>query len=382
MISIILLVLFVLLGSVTGLMPGIHSNTVISVLVSLGVDPSLLPYIILAVFGAHLVFSFVPSIFFSVPDPSSAVSVLPGQRMVLEGEGLSALKVIIFSILLSALVSVAVFQPSLSLLPIIYGAIRPYIPYILVALSVILLLRSKSPPASALVFLAAGILGFLTLRTDMADPFLPLFSGMFAVPAILLYKKGLIPKQKENEIDFSFLPYVFIGVAGGFFADLLPGISSPSQVASFFSLAFAYAPVQYLSVIASITTSQAIFSLATFSSIGKARSGAVAMLADSVGKDAFDPSLYLPVLFGALLIACLLLFSIRKRVVGIAKLDMGIISKALLAYLAVLVLILDGPLGLLVFAVSAVLGYLTVMRNVERTSMMGSIIVPTIILLF
>ena len=87
----------IILGMLGGLLPGIHSNTIISILSSVGLSGIDFAYVIIAVMASHQLFSFIPSIFFGIPEQGSVLSVLPGQRMVREGNGTLALKVVLAS---------------------------------------------------------------------------------------------------------------------------------------------------------------------------------------------------------------------------------------------------------------------------------------------
>ena len=53
----------------------------------------------------------------------------------------------------------------------------------------------------------------------------------------------------------------------------------------------------------------------------------------------------------------------------------------LASYLIAIVFLIDSFAGLAVFAVSTGIGYLCIRMNVERTTLMGAIIVPTILIL-
>ena len=371
----------VLLGLFSGLLPGLHPNTVISALSTLPLDPETLALLIIALYPASLVVSFIPSIFFGIPEPNTVVAILPGQRMVLQGEGLAALKTVIFSCIISALLATALFLPSLDLFPLVYGAIREHMKYILFAISLVLLLRSKNPPLATLIFILAGILGHFSLNSGMEDPFLPLFSGMFAVAAIMVYSKGSVPEQKESAIGFGFVKFTLVGVLLGMAADLIPGVGSPSQVATFATIFMRMDTLGYLAAISAISVSQSIFSLATAASIGKARVGATAWLAEymDVGENLL---LILTLFILSMAIAVAVVYLIRKHAAKLASLDFSRMNAVLLFYLVAMTLIIDGFLGLVILAIGGALGWLTIKLGVERTNLMGAIIVPTLLLLF
>ncbi len=355
------------LGILSGLLPGLHSNTIISIVSSLGIDEGALALMIIALFPAHLIVSFIPAIFF----------VMPGQRMVLLGKGIIALKVVIISCAGAALVSVAMFSLSLEVFPLVYGFLRSHMGLVLLGISSILVLRNRNRFPAIFVFVASGILGFFSLNSEMQDPFLPMFSGMFAMAAMLIYRKCEIPKQMDLEVGNGFAKFIIIGVALGFAADLIPGVGSPAQVAAFASVFMPMNTLGYLSCISSISISEAIFSLATAASIGKSRMGATAWLAENV-----DITENLPILVAGFVasaaIAVLLVYLARRKIAGLASLDFSKMNFILAIYLVAITLIIDGGFGLFVLGLGSLLGWLCIRLEVERINLMGSIIVPTL----
>ena len=92
-ISIILaLILGILVGIFTGLIPGLHINLVAMLLFlfssKLESDLSLiLASFIVAMSVTHIFLDFIPSIFLGAPTPQTALSILPGHRLLLKGKG-------------------------------------------------------------------------------------------------------------------------------------------------------------------------------------------------------------------------------------------------------------------------------------------------------
>ncbi|MBI5046904.1 tripartite tricarboxylate transporter permease, partial [Candidatus Micrarchaeota archaeon] len=264
----IYIILGILVGLITGIVPGLHSNTVIAVISSLGLDQNAVGALIIALFPAHLIASFIPSIFFGVPDSETLTVVLPGQRMVREGKGIIALKVALLSSLFAAALSSFVFYPSLNFFTSVYSWIAPYIKYILLIFCLTLTMRTKRPAITLVIFVISGALGYVSLKSGVYDPFLPLFSGMFAIASMINYSKGAIGKQHDFKLNnFGFLLYVIVGVGLGANADLLPGVGSPAQIAAIATIFIDANVLNYLALVSSISVSESIFSLATAASI-------------------------------------------------------------------------------------------------------------------
>jgi putative membrane protein len=377
----VLFLVGIILGLLSGLLPGLHSNTIISVISSLGIDEEALAIIIISLFPVHLVTSFIPSRFFGIPESGTVLAVLPGQRMVLKGKGIAALKTVLLSSIFAALISVSLFNLSLDLFPLIYEGIRSSMKYILLTISIVLVARSRRPSYSIIVFLLAGMLGVFSLNSEMADPFLPMFSGMFAIAAILNYQKGSMPQQKDTPISYEFMKFSFIGVILGFITDLIPGVGSPSQVAAFLTIFMPINTLGYLATISSISVSQAIFSLSTAASINKTRVGATAWLSEFI-KIEENLLMLLTIFTMSMAAAVLLIYALRNKIAKLASLDFSRMNIILAVYLVLITFVIDGFTGLVVLTIGSGLGWLTIRSGIERINLMGAVIVPTLLLLF
>ena len=133
------------LGSLTGLVPGLHVNTLALVLVASapallpaleatgallgagqGSSPLLLVAVIVSAAVAHSFLDLLPSIFLGAPEEGTALGVLPGHRMLLDGRGLEAARCSAYGGLVGAAAAVAaclplsmVLGPPLNLFPML-----------------------------------------------------------------------------------------------------------------------------------------------------------------------------------------------------------------------------------------------------------------------
>ncbi len=375
-----------LLGIFSGLLPGIHSNTVASVLATLPVEPGALSLAIVAVVGAHLVFQFLPSIFLSIPDDTVVASVLPGHRLALAGRGREAITVCTFSTLAAAGASVLLIPVALVVLPAAYAIIEPQMALVLIAASLFLLWSEKEwgkIAIAALVFLLAGALGIATLGGAINDPLFPAFSGLFAGSGILLSftSRTRLPAQKSERTELDFLQYIAAGVLLGMLSDLLPGLAAPAQIAVFASAVFATDDARkFLALVSSIAASHAVFAFSSLLSIGKAREGALAVINGIKPVGAED----LPALLGVLLlsagISAFLLMRLSRHASLLSSFDTRALNLGVLAYLVGAVAIISGGEGLLLFATATAVGMLPPLLGIRRTHVMGLIIVPSIML--
>ncbi len=372
----------IFLGILAGFLPGIHPNTLSSILSTTPFGEEALAFMIVGMFPANLIASFIPAIFFGIPEAGTFITALPGQRMTLQGRGLTALRTVLVSILVALLFSAVLFHPSLLIFPFVYESLKPFMKYIVLGLSAALILKSgKRLPALA-VFVAAGMLGYFALNSGVYDPFMPLFSGMFAIGMLLNMREGKVPKQKEEEpFAKKLIPYILLSVLFGMFADVLPGISSPSQMAVFMSLAVPMNSLAYLSSVSSISISEAVFSFSTNMSIEKSRIGTTVWLSKftDIGENIY---LLLALFIFSAAATAFLLYAARKKISALATINSRSIAKVLVLYLIVVSVLLDGIIGLVILAVSASLGWVTIKLGVERIHLMGAVIVPTLMLLF
>ena len=175
--------------------------------------------------------------------------------------------------------------------------------------------------------------------------------------------------------------FAIAGVIGGVIADLLPGISSPGQVAVFLTMVMPLNSLSYLSTIASVSTSQTIFSLATASSIDKTRNGGIEWLSQviNIGENLI---FLLLLMFLAVSITVAVVFLLRKKIGRIANIDMEFINRLLIVYLIAIVFVTNGIFGILIMLFASILGYLTIKLGAPRTHLMGAVIIPTLLLLF
>ncbi|MFQ5552551.1 MAG: tripartite tricarboxylate transporter permease [Thermoplasmata archaeon] len=155
-------------GVVTGLTPGLHVNTVAALILALqgtvlGLAASLFAWASptsqdLALFAAALVvgnviahtfLDYVPSIFLGAPDAETALSVLPGHRMLLQGRGLEAIRLSAWGSLAATFLALLLVLPFRLVMggPVgAYEDLRPVIPYLLLLVAGILIVSDAGSP--------------------------------------------------------------------------------------------------------------------------------------------------------------------------------------------------------------------------------------------
>jgi putative membrane protein len=410
-------------GAATGLAPGLHVNNVAALVLAtqgawtswfLGLHPSagpedagiLVVAFLVSAAMSHAVFEFVPSVFLGAPSEGTALSVLPGHRMLGEGRGVLAVALAARGALLGLLVAVALLVPLRFVLadPVrLHEAFRPWtVPFVLGILGALLVSEAtRSRPlrriGSALFVQGlAGLLGTGVLRGPSGigpDAVLfPLFSGLFGLPGLLVAARGrparIPPQDTAPAIPRrgSMAP-VLRGALAGAAVSWLPGLSA-GTAAALASLGrrprAGSDPATFMVVLGAVATSTTFLSIAVLSVIGRARSG-VAAAARSIAGDlpwqGAAPPAALLVLLGSAALAAATAAPCATRVARVLArrlpaADPRRLARATLACLAFVIGAVTGPPGLLVAGLAALVGTVPVRTGVRRVHLMAALLVP------
>lgn len=385
-----------LLGTLTGLIPGLHVNTLcllsLSLYPSLGLSTLDFGAVMVAMALTHTFIDYLPAIYLGVPEEATSLSVLPAHRLVLEGNALKAVKLTAIGSLLGLLFSLLLLPPTLILLPRIYPLMKTYLIYVVLAATTYLIIRENTPAKrlwAATIFLLAGWLGHIAFKQHLiaqSHILFPVFTGLFGLStliAALQTQTALPPQQPYAHVPVTreLLTASFLGTLGGLAIGVLPAMS-PSQ-AGIILIGFTGATTaRFLTCLAAINTADAVYSLASAYTIGNPRSGVATMLADLIDIDA--PTLLF--FTGCLALAAPPAYLIHLRLgtlfsKGIARIDYPRLCLATLAGVTLLVWLFTGWFGLAYAAVACLIGLLPIRANVSRTHTMGVLILPTALIL-
>src|SRR3989344_9436970 len=177
----------ILAGIFTGLTPGIHINLVSLLVVSSSaylldfVSLQSLGVFIISMAITHTFLDVLPAIFLGAPNEATALGVLPGHKLLLQGMGYEAVKLTVIGSLFSLILAILLFPLLIIVFPLIYEDIRPYIGFILIIVVIYMILIEKGLDKkfwALVVFMVSGILGILTLTMpNLKQPLFPLLSG-------------------------------------------------------------------------------------------------------------------------------------------------------------------------------------------------------------
>ncbi|MEM5814760.1 MAG: tripartite tricarboxylate transporter permease, partial [Candidatus Aenigmatarchaeota archaeon] len=276
----------VLLGMAAGLLPGLHPNTMIPILLGAAVflDPLTAAVVLVAAGTANLFLNFIPSVLLGAPEETTVLSVLPGHKLLLEGRGYEAVKLLVTGALCATVMAFLSFPLFSIAVPPLYAASRPHLWWLLSLVVAYMVITERRPKAVAFALLTvvlSGALGVIVLN-DFPDSMLfPMLSGLFGLPMLLLSaRKGV--KLPEN-ISFEERPLpkrfvlsgVLAGTLAGVIAGLLPGVGS-SQAAILAQLATEKtreSARRFLIALGGVNAADTVFSFFALWLIGNPRSG-------------------------------------------------------------------------------------------------------------
>ncbi len=384
----------IILGVIAGIVPGLHVNTVALMMLGLAAAFHPLPLAVAVITMAisTTFFDFIPSTLLGAPDPATSLSVLPGHRMLMAGRGIEAIYLTMLGGLCAIIFASLLFPLMLILLPSFYGMVQGYIAWLLIGMSAFCVLSERGIKAKAwscVVLLLSGALGLLALNSyAFKDALFPMFTGLFGTSTLLLSLKdsGKIPKQElkpRPPPKKLLLSGVFKGLFSGALVGTLPamGAAQATVLTQQMTGSRSGKEKEYLVSMGAINTIVALFSLVSLYTISKARSGAAVVVGTLLPGFGFPDML---VMLGAALLsagisALLLMRTARWFMRTMSGISYPAVSKAILAFLAALVLVLTGLPGLLLLSVSTAIGLLAPLSGTKRSTTMGCLMVPLII---
>jgi len=393
---VIAIVLGIGAGIITGLIPGVHINMVSALVVTSSLFLSQyfsltgLSVFIIAMAVTHTFLDTIPAILLGAPEAETALSVLPGHKMLLEGRGYEAIKLTVIGSLAGLVISIALFPVFFLLIPKLHELLRPFIGWLLLAIMAYLILIEKGMHAkfwSLVIFLLSGILGIAVLAMPAIEqPLLPMLSGLFGTSMLLvsLSNKTKIPEQHINDkiaVGKQGFKAISAGVFSGSFVSFFPGLG-PAQAAVMSSTFVGeVGTAGFLILIGCISTVNMTVSLVTMHTIERARNGAVLAVMELL--QSVDMSLLLLFTLVALIaggIATILaLFLSRIFIKVITLIDYSKVCIIVLAFITLLVFLISSWMGLLILIVSTAIGIIPNILDIKRSHAMGCLIIPVIL---
>jgi len=391
------LLIGIILGSITGLTPGIHINLVAFFLLSLvtsgyfaGISPIILAVFIVALSISHTFIDFIPSIFLGAPDEDSVLSVLPGHEMLIKGRGYEAVLLTLIGSI-AGIMLILLFSPLFILfLPKIYESARLIMPFILILTSCFLFYFERNNRIWAIIiFFLAGFLGIASMNLNLKEPLLPLLTGLFGASSLItsITKKQKLPKQRIIKLRHlkikkkSIAKSIFASIIASPLCSFLPGLGSGQAAVIGSEVTGDLNKKEFLILLGSINTIVMGLSFVTLYTIQKSRTGSAVAVSKLL--ETFSLSSLLIILaaifISGILAFFLVIFLARIFSKIISKISYNKLSLGILIFISFIILVFSGFLGFLVFIISAFTGLTCIYTGVRRTHLMGCLLLPTIL---
>ncbi len=382
------------LGIASGLLPGIHVNTISAFILtilpafsSFSTASIVITIVSMAIVNSFL--SFIPSILFGAPDSENVLSILPGHRMLLNGEAIEAIKLTAIGGLISLIVISGTFYISIISIPELSLFLRGSMHYVLIFVSLIGILLEEKPISAAAIFLLSGVFGIITLNNFSNEIVFPALSGMFGISTLLLSLNSKINIPVQNKIDItldrlSIIKNSLLGSAAGAIVGFLPGIGAAQATFLVQQLNAKQTEKEFLISNSAVSVGNTLFPLFVLYTIGKTRSGVAIATEKIIGKMNFD--LLALILIIALIVgiisyflhikigSTLTIFLINRKPENYRKISMGVI-----VFLIVMSFVLTGFIGLFVLFLGTLIGLLPQILGIRRAQCMGFFVLLTIL---
>jgi len=387
----------ILAGIFTGLIPGIHINLVSLLVVSFSVylldifSFTALGVFIISMAITHTFLDILPAIFLGAPDADTALGVLPGHRLLLQGMGYEAVKLTVIGSLSSLILAVFLFPLFIILVPNIYESIQPLIGFILLIIVIYMVLIEKGLNGkfwALAVFTMAGILGIMDLTMpNLKQPLFPMLSGLFGISMLIvsLSNKVEIPKQRITDTikipKFENIRALIAGTFSGSFVSFFPGLG-PAQAAILGSQIMGkLSTYSFLILIGSINTVNMAVSLVSLYTINKARNGAVLAIRELLTTiDLNTLIIFLAAIMFAGGIATFLALYLAKFFIKLVeKVNYSYLAISVIILITILVFYFSSWMGLLILVIATAIGIVPNIVNVKRSHSMGCLMLPVIL---
>ncbi|PIN86198.1 hypothetical protein COV19_06280 [Candidatus Woesearchaeota archaeon CG10_big_fil_rev_8_21_14_0_10_44_13] len=389
----IAIILGVAAGIFTGITPGIHTNLVAVVLVSVSgfllryTNPVVLAVFMIAISITNTFIDSIPSIFLGAPESETALGVLPGHRYLLKGFGYMAVKLTLIGCFGGMILSILLFPLSIPVVKFIYPIVQDYIGHILLIVVIFMILRDNHKLWALFVFMLSGTFGLVVLNMpNLSQPLFPMLSGLFGISTLLISLRDTnrIPEQKqEQRIKIKktiAIKALLSGQFSGFLSAIFPGLGAAQAAVISMQITRRLGDHGFLILVGSINTVNFMLSISALYAINKARNGsivAISQLMENINLHIAIIYLAAALVAGAFAVVAALkiarIFSSFITRINYKKLVVSVIL-----FITVMVFMLCSWLGLLVLLVSTAIGIIPAEVKVTRTQSMGCLLMPVI----
>ena len=264
----------VALGTVSGLVPGLHANNFALLLAAaVPVVPGPPRFVGAAMLAAGVVHTFldvVPALALGVPDAAMAATAIPGHRLVIQGRGREALRLSALGSGLAIALAVPLALPVTAVMSRVYPALEPHLSLVLAAIAVLLVVGERSWRArlgAALAVGASGLLGLATLDLETGGlaaggTLAPLFAGLFGAPVLVEALGGDgVPPQADAAVTVgkrALASTALVGTLSGAIVGYVSGVSSGVAATGALAVLPGRGPRAYVVVTSGVNTANTV----------------------------------------------------------------------------------------------------------------------------
>ncbi len=392
---IIALVLGCFVGSITGLIPGLHTNTIaIIVLGSASLlggffSPFALAVFLISMVIVHSFVDFIPSIFFGAPEAETVLGVLPGHKMLLSGRGLDAIKLTVVGGIGTFVVGIISMPFVFLFLKYGYSYIEKIIAPLLLIFSILFILRERKARKifwSIIIFILAGALGYVTLnQIDINQPLFPLLTGAFGISTLLISMSTNIrvckqlPAKKINLLAKTNIISYFKAAVSSLITSILPAIGAAQAAIIAQGFTKFKNEEDFLVVLGGINTIAAIFTLTALFVLNKARTGVMATVKEIIHLSFTEYLLVLAVSGFAVLFAVIITLKLSEVfATKLVTFNYKLLSLGIILFILAMVFMFSGFIGLFVASIATSIGILAPIVGVRRIHAMGILVIPVV----
>ncbi len=354
----------ILAGFISGLIPGLHVN-LLSLFVFL--FPKEFSLFLLSMAITHTFVDFIPAL--NQGAPAQSKRDLPIFSFYRKGKTRIAFLLSVCGGFFSVLFLCLFIFPLVFFLPLLKPFLKILTIFILLFFSLVLFRGKNKIP-----FFLSALLGFWTFSLNNSLFIFCMISGFFGAGTnlFLLWTKREKIKQKNEKLDISLNPNFFPIFFSSLLVSVFPGIGAANSY--YLSSKFKkYSDYEKIFVAGGTNTSASIFSVLVLFILGKGRTGLALMLKQLSTLNPETFFLYFSVILFVSSFVSFLLFFFPMPVFSSKKINAFIVL--FLTYLSFAFL---GFLGLLVFILAGLIGFLTNFMGAQRSVNMASLFVPVL----
>jgi len=382
----------IIVGTFTGLMPGIHINFVAMMLLMSSkyllayFQPLTLAVFIISMAITHSFLDFVPSIFLSAPNSETALSIMPGHKLLLKGKGYAAVRLSVTGCYAGVIILIITTPLFMAAMPFLYESIKKSMGFVLIAAVLFLMINEKKRFWAFFIFLLSGVLGLITLELPIKEPLFPLLTGLFGTSMIItsINEKTKVPIQDIQEVHINKKEYIGLSSSGLIASSLcsfLPGLGASQAAVIASDINGRMNSRSFLVLLGIISTLVTGLNFVAIYAISKPRSG-VAVVASRILETA--DVRHLAVLLAAALISAgialvLSLYSARIFAHHISRINYTKISLAILGILVAMTLFISGIIGSVVLMTATSIGLFAISKGIRKMHLMGCLMLPVIL---